>query len=65
MDSNQKYETQQIAKHLTCATIVRAIVDDGGYFGFVVKTPKGHTLRVWVNCDPEGNGPGHLDIQKG
>jgi hypothetical protein len=23
------------------------------------------TLNVWVDCDPEGNGPGHLNIEEG
>ena len=31
--------------------------------GFGLQVRKGARLfNVWVDCDPEGNGPGHLDI---
>ena len=32
------------------------------HFGFSVQTKTGKTLSVWVLSDPEGNGPGFLDI---
>lgn len=32
-------------------------------FGFAVRTRTGKTMNVWVDCDPEGNGPGHLNIE--
>jgi hypothetical protein len=35
---------------------------DNESFGLVVK--KGRVCKtVWVDCDPEGNGPGHLNIE--
>ena len=31
--------------------------------GFGLQVRKGAQLfNAWVDCDPEGNGPGHLDI---
>lgn len=35
---------------------------DKEYWGIDVVI-KGKTHSVWVNCDPEGNGPGHLEIE--
>lgn len=32
-------------------------------FGFIVVLPDRSTRHVWVDCDPEGNGPGHLNIE--
>jgi len=32
-------------------------------YGFTVKSPDGVTRNVFVLIDPEGNGPGHLEIQ--
>ena len=32
------------------------------YFGFQCKKGK-KVKNVWVNMDPEGNGPGHLNIE--
>ena len=36
---------------------------DGSY-GLEVRMPDGKAFHVWVDCDPEGNGPGHLEIEK-
>jgi hypothetical protein len=33
-------------------------------FGFSVTASTGQRYNVWVDCDPEGNGPGHLEIEK-
>ena len=30
--------------------------------GLMVRMPNGTTKICWILCDPEGNGPGHLDI---
>lgn len=36
-----------------------------GSFGFRVRLagPKRAEVTVWVDADPEGNGPGHLNIE--
>ena len=46
------------------ATITGLIADEGPeYYGFTVRLKNGQKRDVWVNCDPEGNGPGHLNIE--
>lgn len=50
-------------------TITGGAVDESGeYWGFVAKGKKdGKPAEkvVFVNCDPEGNGPGFLEIEEG
>ena len=41
-------------------TVLRT--NNGESFGLKLKKGK-ETLSVWVDCDPEGNGPGHLHIE--
>jgi hypothetical protein len=45
-------------------TIERIMTDRDApeYYGLIVKMPDGSPTTVWVLQDPEGNGPGHLDI---
>jgi hypothetical protein len=31
-------------------------------YGLAVELPDGKKKDVWIQQDPEGNGPGHLDI---
>ncbi len=55
---------QYLEKHLKPLIgqkIIGLIEDpEGGFYGFRVEGG----VNVWVLCDPEGNGPGHLDIVK-
>lgn len=62
MKRHIEYECAQI-EQLIGFTITSPMEDpDQEYFGFQCK--KGKTVKnVWVNCDPEGNGPGHLNIE--
>jgi len=67
--SNIEYMTKEIADKLVGAKITGAIESPGndfseGSFGFNVATEQGKTLQVWVDMDPEGNGPGWLSIQE-
>lgn len=62
-----EYEIKN-AKQLLDGKITGFITDPsdeeyGGdaFWGFTVQKGK-KTYNVWVNCDPEGNGPGHLAI---
>jgi hypothetical protein len=53
-----------LLKHLK-PLLGRKIVDliedsDDGSYGFQLD----NGTLVWVLCDPEGNGPGHLEIEK-
>lgn len=36
--------------------------DESDMAGLIIQVPKGATKICWILCDPEGNGPGHLDI---
>lgn len=36
----------------------------GEFWGFTCQKGKEKKI-VWVNCDPEGNGAGFLEVQKG
>lgn len=65
--SNIEYMTKEIADKLVGAKITGAIESPGndfseGSFGFQVTTAKGQSIQVWVDMDPEGNGPGWLQI---
>ena len=42
---------------------ITTILDGGESFGFQVRTRAGKKVNVWVDCDPEGNGPGHLSLE--
>jgi len=58
-----KHLADYVAKELVGWRITKAIVaTDGEDFGFVVRKG-GQSRAVWVMCDPEGNGPGFLDIE--
>lgn len=48
----------------TIETILETLpdADTGPSFGLLVVN-KGRRFHVWVDCDPEGNGPGHLNIE--
>lgn len=63
MKTHAEYEAEQIGQHLIGAKIINAVVDnDKEYFGFNVLI-KGRTVTCWINQDPEGNGPGHIEIE--
>ena len=55
-------EADQILEQLSGGVIGNPIVSDES-FGFHVEKD-GKTLKVWVDRDPEGNGPGHLEIEE-
>ena len=42
----------------TCAT------EDGESYGIIVKNGN-KEFRCWIDCDPEGNGPGFMKIEEG
>jgi hypothetical protein len=59
----------RLIPELVGLTITGGAVDESGeYWGFVCKGKRdGKAVEkvVFVNCDPEGNGPGFLDIEEG
>jgi hypothetical protein len=60
--TESNYEIKQINEKLVGGTIVGTIKDDGEGFGFEVSKDDVNVL-VWVDRDPENNGPGHLEIE--
>ncbi len=56
----------RLVPELVGLTVMGGLVDDSGEnWGFTAAGRKGGKLvrkDVWVLCDPEGNGPGWLEI---
>lgn len=58
---------KRLVPQLVGLTITGGVKDDTGeYWGFIAKgKQRGKVVKkvVFVNCDPEGNGPGFLEIE--
>ncbi len=63
MNAHIKAEIKN-AQPLIGAQILDLIQSDTGYWGFRICTKHGKRISVWVDCDPEGNGPGHLHLEQ-
>lgn len=57
-----EYQAQK-ASELIGGTVVGVFTDPNGEYWGVDVLHNGTTLHIWVNCDPEGNGPGAFDIE--
>jgi hypothetical protein len=58
-----KFASDNVLKRLVGATITESILtEDGESYGFRAEKG-GKSFIVWVDCDPEGNGPGWLQIE--
>ena len=64
-EANCKFMAAEIGEKLAGRTITGAVLSsDGEGFGFRVDNgEEGGSAVVWVDCDPEGNGPGWLSIE--
>jgi len=69
-EANCKYMIEQL-QPFRGAVLGRPVTEDTdngsppeGFFGLTLKRKDGKAFVLWVNCDPEGNGPGWLDIQE-
>lgn len=68
-----EYALAEIVKSLIGGTITESIStpddDENGFeddeygYGFRVKNDN-KTFLCWVDCDPEGNGPGFLNVRE-
>ena len=60
---------ERLVPELVGLTVTGGAVDDTGeYWGFTAEGKKaGKVIKkvVFVLCDPEGNGPGFLEIEEG
>jgi hypothetical protein len=63
--TDEQVKSMPLYKHLTklVGKKVTGVVYDPAADIFALKLT-GRTY-AWILCDPEGNGPGHLDIQEG
>lgn len=61
MNSNVTYLTKQLTPFIG-ATIVGFADDDEGTFGLIIQKGKQQKKVLWVLRDPEGNGPGFLEL---
>jgi|GEM_PF-2274872 len=57
-------EIQQASQLVGLAIVGICHTVDFNSFGLTLRRGS-KTLNVWVDCDPEGNGPGHLNIEEG
>jgi hypothetical protein len=59
---------ERLVPELVGLTITGGAVDSSGeYWGFTAERKRGRQTEkkvIFVNCDPEGNGPGFLEIQE-
>jgi ribosomal protein L2 len=63
MNARIKFETEYL-KQLVGLQVDQIVYDpDNDFPLFGLKFQDG--TFAWILCDPEGNGPGHLDIQLG
>jgi hypothetical protein len=61
--ANCEYMAEKINENLIGGRITGAMItEDGESFGLKVSSPIGR-FQVWVDRDPEGNGPGWLSIE--
>lgn len=61
------YIADEVGKKLVGGEITGAIrTEDDDYpsWGIRVKTKKGEVFNCWIDCDPEGNGPGFMSLEQ-
>ena len=60
------YAAEELKKIVGWQIKDTVVTDDGESYGFIVeRDPHGKPIErrvIWVDCDPEGNGPGWLSI---
>ena len=66
MDPVQEHvmgEVRQVQTLVGARLVAVCNTPDFSSFGLKLRMP-GKTVVAWVDCDPEGNGPGHLNIEE-
>lgn len=62
------YAVDQLKQLVGFCIVDTVITEDRGSYGFIVeRDPHGKSIErkvCWVDCDPEGNGPGWIQIEK-
>jgi hypothetical protein len=66
--SDSSYTIDRLTKLGIPGGTITGFAEDGSgydhYMGLVITTAEGKRYVLWVNRDPEGNGPGWLDPQE-
>lgn len=62
-EGNAKYIKKQM-KPVIGATITEVVFDEEFFVGIRVKDKKGKETTLWIQSDPEGNGPGWITVEK-
>ena len=44
--------------------VVETPDNEDHFYGLEIKIGAGKTVTAWIQCDPEGNGPGFLSVQE-
>jgi len=57
------YYTKYLGQLVGCTVTGIAQTPEGEFMGLVFKGGQGRFI-AWIQCDPEGNGAGHLEIEK-
>ena len=57
-----KYAADQLKALVGWQIVATTITPDNESYGFVIQKDKKRKV-CWVDCDPEGNGPGWLQIE--
>ena len=63
---NRETVKWEIANAVTLiGATIRGVIKTHGLhnYGLKVELLDGSLRNVWIECDPEGNGPGHLTIE--
>jgi hypothetical protein len=56
------YAANELKKLVGGTIVATTITEDKESYGFVVER-KGKRTTCWVDCDPEGNGPGWIQME--
>lgn len=64
MNGNTKYLLDELNEKIVGGRITSTIATtDGESFGIRVEV-NGKRFNCWIDCDPEGNGPGFVGIEE-
>jgi len=58
------YAADELKKLVGYQIVDTVVTEDGESYGFVVAKDGADKKACWVDCDPEGNGPGWISIQE-
>ena len=63
-EADVKFAADELKKLVGGKITDTVMTKDNENYGFVVEAEDGTKKVCWVDCDPEGNGPGFISIQE-